>query len=163
MRKGKEVASMRRVISLFTVVTVMTTLLTAGPVLAQIVDIPPPGEDIPGNQQSPEDNPEPKGEGQGRPDTILREDSPAQNCYGNSQFEGFSGPGTEFPGSAADPADFDIDATGPRPTQDFFSGPAHKEFLLAEDLQDPTDTTPGGGNNISNLQQDARKDLAACP
>ena len=146
---------MRRMLLLLAVAAMMLAL-SAGTALAQIVDIPPPGEEIPGKQNAPDDNPD------NMPDTLPSPEQ-ARNCYGESQFEGFAGPGTVFPGSAARPAKFDIDAEGPRQEQDFFSGPAHKELLLAEDLQDPTDTTPGGGNNISDFQQQAREGFAACP
>jgi hypothetical protein len=146
---------MRRILLVLATMAMLVAMAT--PSLAQQgdIDIPPPGDDSnpPGNQQSPENKVLPTQGPTGAPDQ-------AQNCYGQSQFTGFAGPATPFPGSAANPAQFDPDGPeGDAPTQDFFSGPAHKYILQS-------DTTPGGGNPISDIQHDARDTLASesdCP
>ena len=133
---------MRRIKMVLAVAAMMAMLaLTTAPALAQ-VDIPPPGDRTPQGNPQPRQTTLPAGP-TGAPDQ-------AQNCYGQSQFTGFAGPSTPFPGSAAQPVQFGGQLN--------FSGPAHVQFLQ-------TDTTPGSGeaagNPISNFQQEARKLLAA--
>jgi hypothetical protein len=139
---------MRRILSLLAMAATMAMMLalTAAPALAQ--DIPPPGEETPGNPQTPTEN--------------VSQPTPTvgKNCQGQAASNFLKGPGESFtgvdpatgeaqrfPGSAAQPVEF-----GGQPN---FNGPATSGIAQS-------DTEPGSGNPVSDFQQINRETSAQC-
>jgi hypothetical protein len=129
---------MRRILSLLAMAAVMAMLLalTAAPVLAQI---PPPGEETPGNPQTPETNPAQPTEQQG------------ENCYGTSASNFVKGPGGN-PGSAAAPTTFN--------GQPAFNGPVTSGAAQAPPEEFGFESEKP--NAISAFQEFNRETSASC-
>jgi len=121
---------MRRILLLLAIAA-MILALTAGPALAVARE---PTEDVPGDPQTPTQNPANLTEQEG------------ENCYGQLSSNNNKGPGGN-PGSLAEPTTFDPDAEGPLPEQPDYTGHAVSSL-------DPGD--------ISGFQQDFAEDAASC-
>ncbi len=130
---------MKRMLLLMALAAMMLAL-TAGPVFAQLGDIPPPGDETPGDPQTPGKNP-------AKPTTQQGE-----NCLGESASNFVKGPGGN-PGSAAEPTTFN--------GQPAFNGPVTSRIGTLPGTEfDPETTKP---NVISAFQEFNRETLASCP
>ena len=110
----------------------MMLALTVGVPLAQ-TDLPPPGADIPGQAEknAPQENPE----------NFPETQQIGENCYGAAVRDFLARPGTENPGSAADPTTFD--------GKDAFNGPVKSDFAQQQ--------------QVDEFQRASRDALASCP
>jgi hypothetical protein len=122
---------LKRILLLLAMASIMLSLVGTQ-AFAKPADLPPPGEETPGNPQSPDENPIPETKQVG------------DNCYGAGQRDFLGGPGGN-PGSAAQPT----------PEFDSFNGPFTSQFAQS-------DQEAGGGNPLSQFQQDYREATASC-
>jgi hypothetical protein len=129
---------MRRILSLLAMAAMMAMMaLTAAPALAQ--DLPPPGEETPGDPQTPTENPAQPTEQQG------------ENCYGAGASNFVKGPGGN-PGSAAEPTEFQGEPAFNGPVTSGAAQSEPEEFGFESDKP----------NAISAVQESNREASASC-
>jgi hypothetical protein len=141
MRKGQGGSALKRILLLLSVAAMMLAM-TAAPAFAQLGDIPPPGDETPGNAQPP------------KTDVTNPTEQKGKNFIGESASNFVKGPGGN-PGSAAQPTSF-----GGEPS---FNGPVTSRIGTLDPVDSgifPESTKP---NVISALQEVTRCSLLGPP